>query len=297
MIAAHGSGSSRMWTLGRSRPARPPHARMRRPRRRAIRGQPTPGTRRRSEGGRAQCQEPHRVDALVVVTPIARHADVLEEALKLDVPVFVEKPLTDDLGRCGPLCALAPGASVRDGQVAGSPGDPQALAECREAGKLGRGPACGRSASSPTTARGGRDLGARAARSRDRPRGARRGAAPGGGGRSLWTGSGSYAARAARSGSGLARREISERPAVSSAASSSTATTGLAVLGGGWDEHVLVHRRMARASIEAHGELPLLAELRAFVEHVAGGQRHRSRAPHGGAAAVHAIVGLRDLAR
>ena len=37
------------------------------------------------------------VDALVVVTPIATHAAVVDEALELDVPVFVEKPLCDDV--------------------------------------------------------------------------------------------------------------------------------------------------------------------------------------------------------
>ena len=49
------------------------------------------------------------LDAVVVVTPIATHADVLDEALQHDVPVFVEKPLCDDPADADRLAALAPG--------------------------------------------------------------------------------------------------------------------------------------------------------------------------------------------
>src|SRR5262245_27913562 len=48
------------------------------------------------------------LDAIVVVTPIATHADVLVEALQHDVPVFVEKPLCDDPFDADRLAALAP---------------------------------------------------------------------------------------------------------------------------------------------------------------------------------------------
>ena len=58
---------------------------------------------------------------------------------------------------------------------------------------------------------------------------------------------------------------------------------GLAVLAGGWDEHVVIqHCRTARSErIEAPGELPLLAELRAFVDHVAGGPPPKSSVDEG----------------
>jgi predicted dehydrogenase len=71
---------------------------------------------------------------------------------------------------------------------------------------------------------------------------------------------------------------------------------GLAVLGGAWDEHVLVHTPRGDERLDARGELPLLAELRAFVGHVAGGPPPRSSVGEG-AAVVRAIVRSRELAR
>jgi predicted dehydrogenase len=49
------------------------------------------------------------VDGVVVVTPTTTHADVLAQVLELGVPVFVEKPLTDD-----PEAALALAARALD---------------------------------------------------------------------------------------------------------------------------------------------------------------------------------------
>lgn len=48
------------------------------------------------------------VDGVVVSTPTATHADVVAEALGLDVPVFVEKPLTADVASARSLAAAAP---------------------------------------------------------------------------------------------------------------------------------------------------------------------------------------------
>ncbi len=48
------------------------------------------------------------VDGIVVVTPTKAHAPVVESALERDVPVFVEKPLTDDLEAADRLAAAAP---------------------------------------------------------------------------------------------------------------------------------------------------------------------------------------------
>jgi len=74
---------------------------------------------------------------------------------------------------------------------------------------------------------------------------------------------------------------------------------GVAVLGDGWDEHVTIYRDDAdgvrEERIETPGELPLLAELRAFVEHLEGGPPPRSSAAEG-AAIVTAIAALRALA-
>ena len=48
------------------------------------------------------------VDGLVVATPTATHATVVEEALGRGVPIFVEKPLTDDPDDADRLAAAAP---------------------------------------------------------------------------------------------------------------------------------------------------------------------------------------------
>lgn len=48
------------------------------------------------------------VDGVVVSTPTATHAEVVGEALELGVPVFVEKPLTNDVDAARRLAAAAP---------------------------------------------------------------------------------------------------------------------------------------------------------------------------------------------
>ena len=48
------------------------------------------------------------VDGIVVVTPTQTHAEVVERSLQHRVPVFVEKPLTDDLASADRLAAAAP---------------------------------------------------------------------------------------------------------------------------------------------------------------------------------------------
>lgn len=75
---------------------------------------------------------------------------------------------------------------------------------------------------------------------------------------------------------------------------------GVALLAGGWDEHVTVFRdtpsgEPAEERIEARGELPLLAELRAFVAHLEGGPAPRSSAGEGALIVQH-IASLRALA-
>ena len=74
---------------------------------------------------------------------------------------------------------------------------------------------------------------------------------------------------------------------------------GVAVLGDGWDEHVTVYRDgpdgFMEEQIQTPGELPLLAELRSFVDYLRGGPPPRSSAAEG-AAVVSAIAKLRALA-
>jgi predicted dehydrogenase len=75
---------------------------------------------------------------------------------------------------------------------------------------------------------------------------------------------------------------------------------GVAVLSGGWDEHVAIFRGGSmdapeETRIETPGELPLLAELRAFVEHLRGGPAPKSGAADG-AAIVATLAELRRLA-
>jgi predicted dehydrogenase len=48
------------------------------------------------------------VDGVVVATPTSTHAAVIEELLPLGVPIFVEKPLTDDPDAAERLAAVAP---------------------------------------------------------------------------------------------------------------------------------------------------------------------------------------------
>jgi predicted dehydrogenase len=48
------------------------------------------------------------VDGVVVSTPTATHAEVVGEALELGVPVFVEKPLTNDVASARALAEAAP---------------------------------------------------------------------------------------------------------------------------------------------------------------------------------------------
>ena len=74
---------------------------------------------------------------------------------------------------------------------------------------------------------------------------------------------------------------------------------GIAVLAGAGDEHLSVFRAGTSepevTRVDTPGELPLLAQLRAFVEHVRGGPPPRSSAADG-AAIVSTLADLRRLA-
>lgn len=73
----------------------------------------SPASRERAaEGGAAEIVAEmsalRGVDGVVVATPTSTHAEVVEEALALGVPVYVEKPLTADLASARHLAAAAP---------------------------------------------------------------------------------------------------------------------------------------------------------------------------------------------
>lgn len=70
------------------------------------------GTRKTAEDGGAAGTVPAlvslpEVDGIVIATPVTTHAAVAGEALERDVPVFVEKPLTDDPAAADRLAAAA----------------------------------------------------------------------------------------------------------------------------------------------------------------------------------------------
>lgn len=236
------------------------------------------------------------VDAIVAVTPIETHAAVLEEALAAGVPVFVEKPLCDDAGDAARLAALAPDRLfVMD--------------------KWRYHPGVAAIAAIATTERFGGVHGLRTVRvqpdnrhSEDaiwvlaphdlalalevlgevpRPRAAY----------GQWSDGRLVTMHALlETDRGWHAVEISERAPAAVRRIELHCDEGVAVLGGGWDDHVLLHLLGGRTErIEARGELPLLAELRAFVGFLDGGPPPKSSAAEG-AAMVEAIAALRALA-
>ena len=237
------------------------------------------------------------VAAVVVVTPIATHAEVVREVLGLGVPVYVEKPLCDDPGAASELHALAPDRLFVMDKWRYHPGVLEIARMVRD-GSLGH-------------VHGLRTLRVQPGNRHDedavwvlaphelaialevlgevpRPR-----AAAG-----VWDGDRLVTLHALLGAKlGWHASEVSERASVNERRIELHCEEGVAVLAGGWDEHVLIHRPngAAPAQTEARGELPLLAELRAFLGFVAGGPPPKSSAAEG-AAAVGVIAQLRALA-
>ena len=77
------------------------------------------------------------VDGIVVVTPTRTHALVVERALERGVPVFVEKPLTDDLAAADRLAEAAPDRLFIMDKWRYHPGI-ELLGELARGGELGR---------------------------------------------------------------------------------------------------------------------------------------------------------------
>ena len=237
------------------------------------------------------------VDALVVVTPIATHAEVIGEALELDVPLFVEKPLCDDVEDAERLVALAPKRLFVMDKWRYHPGV-RLLADFAQSGRLGRTHGLrtirvqpgNRHEEDAVWVLAPHDLAIALEVLGEVPRPV---AAAG-----LWSEEQLVTVHALlQSDRGWHVAEVSERAVAVERRVELHCDDGLAVLAGGWDEHVAVHLPDGRSErIEAQGELPLLAELRAFVEHVAGGPPPKSSVEEG-AEVVRAIDALRRLAR
>jgi predicted dehydrogenase len=237
------------------------------------------------------------IDAVVVVTPISTHAEVIMDALPLGVPIFVEKPLCDDVGDAERLAALAPDHLFVMDKWRYHPAI-RRLAETAETGRLGRPRGLrtvrvqpdNRHEEDASWVLAPHDLAIALEVLGEMPRPV---AAAG-----VWDSDRLVTLHAVlESERGWHVAEISERATRVERRVELHCDDGLAVLEGGWDEHVLIQRSDGRSeTVEARGELPLLAELRAFVDHVAGGDPPKSSAADG-LAGVRTIAALRSMAR
>jgi predicted dehydrogenase len=230
------------------------------------------------------------VDGIVVATPISTHAAVVEEALALGVPVFVEKPLTDDPAAAEGLAAAADRRLFVMDKWRYHPGV-ELLGELARSGELGQ------------------VIGLRTTRiGWERPRDVDHVwvLAP----HDLATGLEILgeipAPRSAVASRGALLGLLGEHPwqALDLSGRSQkrrrevvlVCEEGIAVLDDSYDDHVsVVHSEGEPELRPISTELPLLRELRAFVEHLAGGPPPRSSADEG-VAVVRAISELRALA-
>ncbi len=240
------------------------------------------------------------VDGIVVATPTATHADVVDTLLERTVPIFVEKPVTDDPARARRIADEAPerifvmdkwryhagvralrelvasgalGVVTRIDTIRVQDGMPHTDVDCAwillphdlaiALEVLGELPA-------PTSASG---------RFRDD-------VLVGATAEFVFSDGTSMSAEFGVD-AGETRRQISV-----------IGTLATACLAGGWEEEVVVtaHDGSPPRRLPAVGKLPLLAELQAFVDHVGGGPPPRSSASEG-AAVVAIIERVRELAR
>lgn len=240
-------------------------------------------------------------DGIVVASPTATHAAVLDTVIDFDVPVFVEKPMTCDAASAVSLAARAPDRlfvmdkwryhagvlAIRDRVAAGDIGTPRAIRTRRvQWGSPHDDVDCTWILLPHDISIAYEVLGsipepvwARAYGPVDRPL-ALEGAAELSEG--VWM----------HFRVGITSPDHDRRIEV-------IGDDGSVVLGGGWDDSIVLTRTGGAEAdvrtIAAAGELPLLAELRAFVDHLAGGPAPLSSAATG-AAIVCAIAAARDLA-
>lgn len=237
------------------------------------------------------------VEAIVVVTPIATHAAVIIEALAQSVPVFVEKPLCDDVEDADRLAALAPDRLFVMDKWRYHPAV-RALAEIARTGRLGRARGLrtirvqsdNRHLEDACWVLAPHDLAIAIEVLGELPRPV---AAAG-----VWVDERLVTLHAVlETDDAWQVFEVSERAPRVERRIELHCDDGLAVLEGGWDEHVVISTPAGGSErVAAPGELPLLAELRAFVDHVAGADAPKSSVAEA-AAIVRTIAELRSLAR
>lgn len=258
---------------------------------------------RARDGGAAQVvatlEQLPELDGFVVATPTSTHADVLDAVLDRGVPTFVEKPMCDDPVRAAALAARAPDRLFVMDKWRYHPGVMK-LAEIARGGDVGQlvglrirrvGWGVSHDDVDPVWVLAPHDLSIaiEILGMLPEPR----------------------AAVAERSASGIAGIHglLGEQPWLSIEVSARApahrrlvelhGTLGSARLEDGWDEHVTVSvdtgGQLVTETVPTPGELPLLAELRAFVEHLRGGPPPRSSAAEG-ARVVEVLAQLRALA-
>lgn len=242
-----------------------------------------------------------QADGIVVATPTSTHAAVLDEVLELGVPVYCEKPLCDDTDAAARLAALAPDrlfvmdkwryhagvlelAAIAREQRLGAVAGIKTLRLGWEDPHDDVDPVwvlAPHDLSIALEIFGGVPLPDAAAAN--------------------WIDGRAMQLSALLRGPGWWQSlEVSARSPERTRRVELHCAEGVAVLGGGWDEHISIFRA-GRSAIEEEriqtpGELPLLVELRAFVEHLASGPPPKSSAAES-ASIVAAIAALRRLAR
>jgi predicted dehydrogenase len=240
------------------------------------------------------------LDAVIVATTTSTHAALVERLLELGIPVFCEKPLTNDPDAAARLAATAPDSLFVMDKWRYHPGVVELAAIARH-GRLG-------AVAGLSTTRLGwgiphddvdavwvlapHDLSIALEVLGSMP-------SPSAAVGQIVDGNVVSLAAQLDAGDAWHAFEVSSVSPVRERRIELHCADGVAVLAGAWDEYVSVFRagtdEPKEARIETQGELPLLAQLRAFVEHVRGGPAPRSSAAEG-AASVATIAELRRLA-
>ena len=240
------------------------------------------------------------VDGVVVATPTATHAEVAEEALGLGVPVFVEKPLTAEVDSARRVAAIAPDRLFVMDKWRHHPGVRE-LARIAQSGELG--PVVGIHARRVGLGHPYSDVNAiwilaphdlsialEVLGQVPRPRSAVPELVGGElAGLTAVLGDSPWLVVEVSTLAPGHRRELRL-----------VCEGGVAQLDGGYAEHVIVARagEIEEEAVERRpiaGEMPLLAELRAFVEHLQGGPPPRSSAADA-VTIVERVAGMIDLA-
>jgi predicted dehydrogenase len=235
------------------------------------------------------------VDGIVVATSTATHAAVVDEVLERRVPVFVEKPLTDDPSAADRLAAAAPGRLFVMDKWRYHPGVEllAGIARTRELGRviglrttrIGWG---NPHDVDPIWMLAPHDLAIalEILGALPEPRSAVADSSDG-------SASGLVAVLGETPWQAL---EVSARAIERRREIALVCEEGVAFLPDGYSDHVLIATTTPEPELRPIStELPLLRELRAFVEHLRGGPPPRSSAAEG-AAVVRVISELRSLA-